>query len=29
MEAVRAAHVGFRETGSKGSEEPTDPEPAA
>jgi glyceraldehyde-3-phosphate dehydrogenase (NAD(P)) len=29
MEAVRAAHVGFREVGFKGSEEPTDPEPAA
>ncbi|QIN84464.1 type II glyceraldehyde-3-phosphate dehydrogenase [Rubrobacter tropicus] len=25
MGAVRAAHVGFRETGFKGSEEPTDP----
>jgi len=29
MEAVRTAHMGFRETGFKGSEEPTDPEPAA
>jgi hypothetical protein len=29
MEAVRAAHMGFRETGFKVSEEPTDPEPAA
>ena len=30
VEAVRAAHVGFREVGCKGSEEPTDlPEPAA
>jgi glyceraldehyde-3-phosphate dehydrogenase (NAD(P)) len=29
LEAVRAAHVGFRQTGFKGSEEPTDPEPAA